>query len=157
MLATARFDLSAAAADDPRLAEDLRQDGELRQQIDDLLARLVGEDGASGDADGEGRHSSRGQAQADLRSLREQQAGLWEEMAYRYQALTATQQAPVLSAEAARALAVKLGATLVEYYRHAGGWCAFVVGPEEIRYVSLPGVDELEEDMLGWLAEIESP
>jgi hypothetical protein len=50
-----------------------------------------------------------------------------------------------------------LGATLVEYYQHTGGWCAFVITPDELRYISLSGVDEITEDMLWWLEEIESP
>ena len=157
ILATARFDLFAAGEDDPQLAEDLRQARELRQQIDNLLARRGGEDGISPDDDGEERGTVRIQMKASLQSLQEQEAAHWKEMSFKYPALTATQQAPTLSAEDARALARELEATLVEYYRHAGGWCAFVVSPEEIRRISLPGVDEIAEDILEWLQDVESP
>ena len=157
-LATARFDFSAAGADDPQLGGDLRQARELRQQIDNLRARLLGgEGGFSPDEEGEERSSVRRQMRASLRSLQEREAAHWKEMSYRYPALMATQQAPTLSAEDAMALADELGATLVEYYWHAADWCAFVVSPEEISHIRLSGVDEVEEDMLGWLEEIESP
>lgn len=164
LLATARVDLSAAGADDPALAEDLRRARELRQQIDALLAVLTGASGPS--ATDSSRSSGAGpQARTplppevlrgQLGTLQAQEAAHWDAMADRYPALTATQQAPALSAERARALAGDLAATLVEYYRHAEGWCAFVVTPDAVRYIPLPDVgDNLLQRMVNWMARLE--
>jgi CHAT domain-containing protein len=79
-------------------------------------------------------------------------------MAYRYPALTATQMAPVLSIDQARTLTAELNATLVEYYRHAEGWCAFVVTPKAIHHVPLQLVDDdLLERMANWMLRLEYP
>jgi len=87
-----------------------------------------------------------------------QEASHWEEMAYKYPALTATQMAPVLSNDQVRTLAAELNATLVEYYRHADGWCAFVVTPKAIHHVPLPLVDDdLLERMANWMLRLEYP
>ncbi len=159
MLATARLDLSAAGADDPQLAGDLRHARKLRQQIDNLLAQLNREGGVSLEEDGEERGAILVQMQVELDALQKQEDNHWREMSFRYPALTATREAPTLSAEEARTLARELEATLVEYYRHAGGWCAFVVSPggaHEVQHVPLPGVDENRKKILGWLEDVES-
>jgi tetratricopeptide (TPR) repeat protein len=154
MLATARFDLPAAEADDPELAADLRQARALRQQIDKLLTQLSGVRSIPHGAE----RGSRREMYADLRTLRTQDTALWEKMAYKYPALTATQQAPVFGGEEASVLAADLDATLVEYYQHAGGWCAFVVTPDGVQRVNLYGIDEkLFDRILKWLVRIESP
>ncbi|MDX6380977.1 MAG: hypothetical protein QOI57_2001 [Rubrobacteraceae bacterium] len=109
MLATARFNLSAAGADDPELAEDLRKAQKLRQQIDNLWAQLRGEGGLS-TPDGTERRSPV-DMRADLRALQDQEDTFWEYMAYRHPSLTATQQAPALTAQEARGLAGMLRAS----------------------------------------------
>ena len=157
MLASARFDLSAVAADDAELAADLQQYRELRQQIDNLLVQLTDHKSSGtirGTTDAERLPSAL--LRTPLNALQEQEAAHWEEMTFKYPALTATKRAATLSVEQARKLSADLGATLVEYYRHDGGWCAFVVTPNALRYVPLPEVnDELLKEMLEWTANIE--
>jgi CHAT domain-containing protein/tetratricopeptide (TPR) repeat protein len=158
LLATARFDLSAAGADDPKLAEHLRQARELRQQIDNLLAKLSGEGGPFTAPHRVAERRSQGKMHAELRALQDREIALWEDMTYEYPALSATQRAPTVTADDARGLTRKLNATLVEYYSHAGGWCAFVVTPDSVQHVPLPAVnDEVLGRMLKWSVRIESP
>jgi hypothetical protein len=96
------------------------------------------------------------QLMTQLRSVREQERRHWEEMAYKYPALTATQQAPAVSAHAARELSRQLGATLVEYYRPAGGWCAFVASPGAVDHIPLPLVtDKLLARMTEWMGRLD--
>ncbi|MGB0384149.1 MAG: CHAT domain-containing protein [Ardenticatenaceae bacterium] len=157
MLATARFDLSAVGAEGAELAADLQQYRERRKQIDNLLVQL---------ADDKGRSSIRGTTDAErvpsavlrteLNTLQEQAAAHWEDMSFKYPALTATESAPTLSVEQAWKLSADIGATLVEYYRDSEGLCAFVVTPDTLDYVPLPQVnDELLAEMLQWTADIE--
>jgi len=166
LLATTRFDLFAASSSDPVLAEDLRKVRELRQQIDNLLATLTGERSLSstdspkliGSETSGGAPLPRGILRAQLRSLQAQEASHWDEMAYKYPALTATQKVPLLSVDQARTLAAELNTTLVEYYRHAEEWCAFVVTSDTMHYVPLPLItDELLQHMVTWMQRLEHP
>ncbi len=54
----------------------------------------------------------------------------------------ATSSEPALSASQARELAATVGGTLVEYFRHAAGWSAFVVTADEIKHVPLRVIDK---------------
>lgn len=155
MLASTRFDLLAAAADDPQLAQDWQHARALRQQIDNIQMQLTNQSGA---ATSDGAQQQRQRMLYDeLRSLQQQEKTLWEDLSYKYPALTATQQAPMLTATNAQALARELDATLVEYYRHAEEWCAFVVSPGGIHHVHLPGItDDLLERMRDWLSKMDS-
>ena len=166
LLATARLDLSAASTNDSDLANDLRKARELRQQIDTLLAILTGENkqtssGSSSTTVNEtpGRTPLTPDVlHAQLESLQAQEASHWDEMAYKYPALTATQKAPILSVDQARALAAEQKATLVEYYRHAEGWCAFIVTHNAMHHVPLPLInDDLLERMVTWMLRQEYP
>ncbi|MGP8298287.1 CHAT domain-containing protein [Streptomyces inhibens] len=68
---------------------------------------------------------------------------LWEDLSSRYRSLAAVENAePPLDVEAAQGLARELHATLIEYYRHYGGWCAFVVTAKGFECKSLPGLDD---------------
>jgi tetratricopeptide (TPR) repeat protein len=165
LLATARFDLSAASANDPTLAEDLRIARDLRQQIDNLLALLTGESESSlASSSPVFSSGTLGRTprpldvlRAQLSAMQAQEAHQWEGMAYKYPALTATQKAPILSVEQARTLAAELNATLVEYYQHAEGWCAFVVTPHAMYYVPLPLMNnDLLELMAKWVLRLEN-
>jgi len=152
MLASARFDLFAAEADDPALAADLQAYREWRQQIDNLRTRLTGRDTGIGM-----NEQQRKQEWEVLSNLQRQELERWEDLAYKYPRLTATQSAPSLSVEGAQMLASDLGATLVEFVQHAGGWSAFVVTSEAVRHVSLSDVNDefLQESVTEWLDHIE--
>ncbi|MDP9350195.1 MAG: CHAT domain-containing protein [Chloroflexota bacterium] len=154
LLSSARLNLSAAGADDPALADDLRRAEELRRQIETLRARL----NAGGDTATEQDRRAVRQTHVRLRALQAEDAALWEELAYKYPGLTATQQAPPFSAADARALALELGAVLVELYEHAGGWSAFVVTPDIVKHVSLPAVNnDLLKSMFQWRRWLRGP
>ena len=166
LLTTARVDLFTESFTDPALASDLLKANNLRQQIDNLTAALNGEISlaraessiVSDEAPLGHATWSPGLLSVQLNALREQNSRHWEEMAYKYPAMTATQQAPILSADYAHMLASELKVTLVEYYCHAEGWCAFIVEPSAIYYVSLPLVnDELLERMATWVKRLDHP
>ncbi len=164
LLTTARIDLVSESVHDPALASDLLKAVNLRQQIDNLTAALTGELSLAR-AESTSDEPSLGHAtwspellSVQLNALRKEGSRHWEEMAYKYPALTATQQAPLLSADYAHMLASELRAILVEYYRHAEGWCAFIVEPNAIYYVSLPLVnDELLKRMATWVKRLDHP
>ncbi len=165
LLATARLDLLAAGVSDPGLAADLTTMSNLRQQIDNVLAAMAGESGQvlGSPAAGPGVTSADPAWPADLlaaelRKLHERDSRQWAAMSLKYPALTATQQVPALSADQARHMAAAVAATLVEFYRHAEGWCAFVVTADAIEYVPLPLVaDELLARMAAWVGRLDYP
>ena len=131
-LSEALVDIESIAAEQPDFARQLAFARQKRQEIDQLERQIGG---------GEARRDELLGKQSVL--LREE-AERWREMAHAYPALTATLTVPTLSAEEASWLAQALDATLVEYYRHAHGWCAFVVMGERIpiRHVPLPALNE---------------
>ena len=156
MLATAHFEPTASGTKEPLLAEDLRKARELRKHIANLMAQLTGRSTIFPTLSPKSEQP-REQLRANLGALQHEHDRLWEDMSFNYPALTATQRAPMLSADEARNLAAELEATLVEYYQHANGWCAFVVTPKEVYYVPLLQVnDDLLATMTKWLARIES-
>ena len=133
LLASARFDLSAATNTYPDLATDLQRARTLRREIDGLLDYLSGETQVLPI----GARVSPNGIENYLRELQAQEQTLWEDMAYTYPSLTATQQAPEITPADARGLAAALDATLVEFYPHEDGWSAFVVTAESIVHVPL--------------------
>jgi CHAT domain-containing protein/tetratricopeptide (TPR) repeat protein len=153
-LASVRLDLSTLGAGDPALANDLRTDHDLRQQLNAIRDILKGEiDPSLPEAS-----FSPDALRAQRNALQEQVARHWKEMTYKYPALTATKQAPMLTTEQACGLSDELGATLVEYYHHAESWCAFVVTSQSVHYVPLPQMnDGLLARMASWVREVESP
>lgn len=155
-LAEARIDLARTEAQKPDFAQKLRRARHKRREIEKLESQIgadkplapsgnkgagqIGEKGAN-------RHDLLGQQEVLLR----EEAELWREMEHEFPVLTATLSVPRLEASEARALAKELDATLVEYYRHAGGWCAFVVTSDRIRYEPLPLLEgELLPKLLKW-------
>ena len=93
-------------------------------------------------------HLSRKMIYDQLRSKEEAAPQHWQQITYDYPALTACKSAPSLSAAQACDLSAQLNATLVEYYQHAEGWCAFVVSADEVRHLALPLLtDDLIERM----------
>jgi hypothetical protein len=62
-----------------------------------------------------------------LVGLRHKEEILWDDLVSRYPDLAAMTDDPSMAPADARRLAGDLDCTLVEYYRHHEGWCAFVV------------------------------
>jgi tetratricopeptide (TPR) repeat protein len=162
LLATARFELSASSVNDPALKEDLQIARKLRQQIDKLLVTLTGDSAPTStrlsSSTGVGTSLATDLLRAQLRALQSQAASFWEEMAYKYPTITATQKAPILSVNLARTLAAELNTTLVEYYRHKDGWCAFVFTSNVMYHVPLPLINDiLLERMTRWIQWLGHP
>ncbi len=129
----------------------------LREEIDALLLFLAAEEGKKEARQGKVALAglSREQLARQWREKQEAAAQHWEQMTYDYPALTACERAPSLTAKEACELAGELKGTLVEYYQHAEGWCAFVVQADGVRHVALPLVDEdFLQEMSEWVEEI---
>jgi tetratricopeptide (TPR) repeat protein len=159
MLSSARIDIKALEAENWTLAQELRAARELRRQIDTLHTQLSrGVSTVPTMAENSLMPSDeRKDIVATIRKLQSQEIELWRDLTYKYPALTATQQAPTLMIADAMNLAKELSATLVEYYCHAEGWCAFVVTADSVHCVSLPLLtDSLLDHMLNWLTNIEN-
>lgn len=145
-LAEARFDVSTIKAERPDFTAKLKKVRQKRRKIEylELTQRKMDKD------------KQRGQQDVLLR----EEAELWREIEDEYPVLTATLSVPTLSAAQACDLAKELDATLVEYYCHAGGWCAFVISKnihdkEPVRYVALDGLtDLLLNQMLEWRNDV---
>lgn len=145
-LAEASFDLERLKAQKSPFASKLEQARQKREQIDQLEKQLATQKSKRDDL--LGRQSV----------LLREEAELWREMERDYPVLTATLTVPTLSAVQARHLARELGATLVEYYCHAGGWCAFVVTGDQIRYVPLPALKKgLLKRLIRWRNRVHLP
>jgi tetratricopeptide (TPR) repeat protein len=90
-----------------------------------------------------------------LKTRRHEEKILWADLVSRHRELTAMQDGPPMPADDARRLADRLGVTMVEYYRHRRGWCAFVVTPDQVVCRSLPDVtDSLLDDLNNWVRDI---
>lgn len=125
---------------DPAFSESWNLINGLRQEIDELISRrefiytrgeYIGEDGVS--------------LAATLEIRQTKLALLLEDLYFRFPELSLTGNAPIADPGQIRQLSKNLGnIPLVEYYQHHGGWGAFVICPEDIKYVDLPGIsDEL--------------
>ena len=149
MLASTSFNIFAAGANDAELATDLARASQLRQQIDQLLSQSAN--------DHEGKHKSGRQDMEQVGKLQLEEREYWQMMATKYPALTATENAPSLSTGEAQTLSAKIGATLVEFIQHAGGWSAFVVTAGTVRHVRLDGVNDLfiQDFVIEWIDQIE--
>lgn len=142
-ISSTRFDLGNTAAANPQFAADLAHVQQLQQQID-ILTTLIDRGTPSSTAlilNAAPASFLPRELNARLKQLRAQAAALWEDLAYRYPALTATQQVPQISPAHIQDLARTLDATLVEYYWHAESWCAFVITADTLLYIPLPLVN----------------
>ncbi|MGW3737997.1 CHAT domain-containing protein [Streptomyces sp. NPDC005148] len=89
-----------------------------------------------------------------LADLRHTERVLWDDLVSRYPELAAMKDAPPMAPTDARRLADELDCTLVEYYRHHKGWCAFVVTADRVVCRPLPEVtDHLLEDLTVWVQD----
>ena len=126
----------------------------LKSQQDAVLAFLTGEspslleDTLSSDE----RQALQKQLQEELQRLRGEENELWEDIRFEYPDYFATQAAPSFTLAEAQALASGLDATLVEFYRHAEGWVAFVIRPDEASLVVVP-LSVTNEELNKWFVE----
>ncbi len=165
LLASTRFNLSEMAAKDEAFAKDWQPYQEIRQEIDNLrnFAQRAprGEQSIIREKTNQKRNPKevRAQLQKELLAKQKEARELWEELTYNYPALTATQSAPSLSLAQAQQVATELDATLVEYFYHTGGWCAFVVTKDELRHVPLEGMNEefWQEMVEEWFNKLDNP
>jgi tetratricopeptide (TPR) repeat protein len=157
MLAKAQIDLSQAGNEDPQLADFLERARSLGERIDALRFILSDKTSGSGtDGSVEQRIAHHNAIQTELTDTQRQYENCWKLLAYRFPALTSAQHTPSLKADEALSLAAKLGATLVEYFQHEMGWCAFMISPTGIQHIPLPGLNgELIQKMLGWVRGVE--
>ena len=153
VLAESRFDLTAVKSDQAELYVDLQPYLKLRHQIDDVRIALMQRSMPTrpGEEQPYSQYSN-SQLIAILNDFQHEEKMLWDDLASRYHALAALADIPALTANAARTLSQELKATLVEYYRHQDGWCAFVVTPDDIQQIPLPLLgDDLLNRMAQWV------
>ena len=144
------------ANSDTPFAELLRQAHTMRTEIEQLEERI-----------GNGERLQQKYANA----LRDEN-DLWQRMAKEDQVLAAMLSVPILDVKDAQTLANELDATLVEFYRHADGWCAFVIQPDKkgfrkpflsleeggIQYITLPDLtDSLIRQLIQWRNDLNKP
>ena len=154
----------------PDLAEGLASLHDLREQAATIMHLLL--DQVQGILSGVGairnsreltaltdynlQHTRKEQLQQQLEECYREQKQLTKRLARRHPQLFATQVAPTLNSDEAQQLAAKLGAPLIEYYRHAQGWVAFVVLADQIVVEELPEeADAIAAEMRGWVQEID--
>ncbi|NUK21974.1 CHAT domain-containing protein [Streptomyces lunaelactis] len=103
-------------------------------------------------------HLSPGEVIGEIKRRLFEERLLWEDLSSRYRSLAAIENSePPLNATDARILAGELEATLVEFYEHREGWCAFVVTSERIEYRPLPDLnDDLLRRLGRWIANFDS-
>jgi CHAT domain-containing protein len=90
-----------------------------------------------------------------IKLLRIQERELWADLTSRYPFLATLGDAPGLIAQDAQELAAELGATLIEYYQHREGWCAFVVTADDVQCKPLPDLnDTLLAKMENWVSSL---
>lgn len=144
LLATTGVDWPDVLQAEPQLAQALQEYERLRQEINAHKAAWLGAHGRSGLAGGseEESRSKRAQLRTRLDELHRQADEYWQQITHQYPILMATRSQPALSVSQAHELAANIGGTLVEYFRHAAGWSAFVVTADEIRHVPLRVIDK---------------
>lgn len=157
VLASDRFDLTAVGVDQPELLADIARVRELRTHIDTILAHLP-----TDDEDGRGASTLSAQAPTlalhDLARLEAAHQERLQVITSRYPQLTATAHVPDLQPPAAVALAAALDATLVEFFQHTQGWCAFVITAAGVQHVALPDLTETVLDQVQrWIDGFSSP
>ncbi|MGB1250896.1 MAG: CHAT domain-containing protein, partial [Candidatus Promineifilaceae bacterium] len=150
-LATTRSDFNAIATDNPAFAPHWQMLQTRQRQIDQLLTLRTSDRLSAAD---------RQRCEQQIYQLREEERKQWDQLAYEFPTLTATVTAPTLTASEALTLAHRTNLTLVEYYRHEHGWCAFIAAPhsDQIEHVLLPELDnsQLLDWAVSWLKSIET-
>lgn len=154
-LATNQIDLTAAKSKNSSLANDLQKIHALRKRIDELTNNLTNFNYLLLI---EKKRNLKYELSIEISSLQEQELELWQELEQKYPALAATQKAPTVTWVDVMKMAGELDVTIVEYYRHSGGWCAFVINASEINTFALDDMnEEFSDAVLKWIKNLESP
>lgn len=154
-LVSTRLDLSATAANNSAFAIDIKRVYSLRHQIDRLLDLLINK---KDDQNQQQQKETRAEVMEEILQLQKQEEELWNQLEQKYPLLTATQKAPTVSANDAMNLAKELDATIIEYYQHAQGWCAFVITAHDVKVCPLDKMnDDFSDTMLRWINDLDIP
>jgi hypothetical protein len=153
-LMASRVDLATLHEDHPALGADLQPYLRLRAEIDTAKALVMQPQALLPGQEPDLRRSVASTFEL-LADLRRREKIMWTDLVSRYRILAAMQETPPMPVSDARRLAEELGVTLIEYYRHRQGWCAFVVTPDRVVCRSLPDIDEhLMDDLAAWVRGI---
>ncbi|MBV6390985.1 MAG: hypothetical protein KPEEDBHJ_00189 [Anaerolineales bacterium] len=154
-LVSTRLDLSTTAANNSAFSIDIKRVYSLRHQIDRLLDLLINK---KDDQNQQQQKEIRAEVMEEIFQLQKQEEELWSQLEQKYPLLTATQKAPTVSAKDAMNLAKELDATIIEYYQHAKGWCAFVITAQEVKVCPLDKMnDDFPDTMLRWINDLDIP
>lgn len=142
VLAKGQAERTVALGNDRVRSEDLQPYLDLRDAMEKVRTELF-----SGETDDDLYNR--------IELLRRQERELWSDLTSRYPVLAALADAPGLTAHDAQGLAAELNATLIEYYRHREGWCAFAVTADGVQCRPLPDLnDALLARMANWVGSI---
>lgn len=154
-LSSTRLDLSTMMANNSAFASNLEEVRALRNQIDNLLGTILNNRNGQGATQ---QSDIRTNILEEVAQLKDQEEKLWSELEQKHPALTATQIAPKVSAHDAMALAEELNVTIIEYYQHSEGWCAFLITPHNITVFPLEELsNSFAQSMMRWVNGLETP
>ena len=141
-------DLSKFATDDEDLQADLDELQKLQQRINSLLNQLGASDETDGWIDPDATRFRRPpeDVNAELNQKREKEESLWQALERKAPVFAMTVSAPPFELQDAVNLAKQENAALISYYKHSGGWVAFVVVNDNLFIKEIEGVDELLDD-----------
>jgi hypothetical protein len=133
----------------------------LLESIYNLRARIDGIQHALQDIYSQGNKAERDAVPAheqELTIARQMLSTQIKELVLQFPSLSVTEPAPLATTAELRSLSSSLpDVTLLEYYRHQGGWGVFVVSEAVIDHVSLPDADQKTIQLLvNWLFSFEA-
>ena len=155
MLAEARVTVDSLLLSEPNLSRDLAPYLQVRNEIDQLRNLLV-QRGRPRPLEQPGHlEYTEDQLFDTIAELRNREKLLWDDLTSRYHMLAAMGDVEPLNADIASTLSDELGATLIDYYHHSEGWCAFVITPGKISARPLPHLnDELLHKLSRWVENL---
>ncbi|NLA41722.1 MAG: CHAT domain-containing protein, partial [Smithella sp.] len=138
-------DLSNFATDDEDLQADLNELQKVQQKINSLLNQLEAGDETVGWTDPDITRFRRPpeDVNAELSQKREKEETLWQILERKAPVFAMTVSAPPFNLQDAVNLAKQENAALISYYKHSGGWVAFVVVSDNLYIKKIEGVEEL--------------
>ncbi len=154
-LISARFQIIHARNENPRLEKELEEHQLIIQVLNTLRSNSLAKQELN---NSNNKKDSEDQPVDPFEIFRNLEISHWGDIEQKYPALAATQNAPLVSAHDALKLAGKLNATIIEYYQHAQGWCAFIVSSESVNVCALDSMnDHFSKDMIDWIEKLSSP